>query len=144
MILWLFIISESVHAFCDPAFVLLIYNIFIFNHIKYFFQHCFHIAPNEPSSQGIKSSTDSHEQGAAGASAAVRDEQKVLTAADYRTAIMNVEQGTLTTQDAYALTSMLRSADTNMLSDGLKLAIKVSVSSQESRVRCPTQLMVLN
>ena len=63
-----------------------------------------------------------------------RETEKPLTSGDYRTAFTNIAQGVVTDNDTEVLVSMLQSADSAQLSDGLKLVIKLSVSSAESKV----------
>ena len=63
-----------------------------------------------------------------------RETEQPLTPGDYRTAVTNIAQGVVTNNDTEVLVSMLQSADSAQLSDGLKLVIKLSVSSAESKV----------
>lgn len=65
---------------------------------------------------------------------ATQSEPPSLTADAYRTAFTNIANDVVTTQDSLVLTTMLRSADTDQLDDGLMLTMKLSVSSTKNKV----------
>ena len=56
------------------------------------------------------------------------------TADDYKQAFINISEGIVKSQDCLILISLLRSSDTQKLTDGLQLVLKLSITTTENKV----------
>lgn len=57
-----------------------------------------------------------------------------FSADDYKEAFANIEKGVVRSQECLVLISLLQSADTDTLADGLQIVTKLSVTSTENKV----------